>query len=149
MVKTQYKNERIKKLTFYIFQSLQNWHFFGIAMWKFISKWLIWEKKKKKLESCLSFCQIICRKIAWSATTVPSFSGHCYPFSLTMELKILETPESSHSLPCKDSHLPSSLPPFYLLCPPNCEVVTAFLPLYLAYPPVLHGLRRFPIFFHT
>jgi len=65
-----------------------------------------------------------------------------------MELKILETPESSHSAPYKDFHLPSSLPLFYLLCPPNCQLVTDFLPLSLAYPHVLHDIHRFPIFFY-
>lgn len=33
------------------------------------------------MESCLSFYQIICRKIAWSAATMPSFSGHYYLFA--------------------------------------------------------------------
>lgn len=69
-------------------------------------------------------------------------------FLLPIKLKVLEGPESSHSIPYEDFHL-ASLPLFYLLCPLSCQLITAFLPLSLAYPPVLHDLHRFPIFFHT
>lgn len=79
---------------------------------------------------------------------------HYYLFDPPVGLKILKTvvfnpPNGPLSFPYKDFHLPPSFSLFSFLCPPSCQLVTAFLPLFLAYPTVLHDLHRSPIFLHT